>query len=111
MKLVRWLLYLVVAAVALIIAAGNKQLVQLHLNPLDTSGASLLTLPPLRLSVVIMGAVLIGFVLGGVFMWFRQHQYRKNARVLRTEAKAARSEVQQLKEQAEGSGGKLPALS
>lgn len=111
MKLVRWFLYLVVAVVALVIAAANKQLVQLHLNPLDTSGGSFLTLPPMRLALVIMGALLIGFVLGGIFMWFRQHQYRKTARIMRNEARTAQSEVKHMKAKAEGSGPNVPALS
>ena len=112
MKFIRWFIYLLVAAAALVIAVGNKQLVNLHLNPLDTSGVSPFTLSSLRLSVVIFGALAIGFILGGIFMWFRHHYYRKTARNMRFEATAAQQEVQQLKKRAKGGGGtNLPALS
>jgi len=111
MKYLRWLVYLVVGAGALIVAVANKQMVQIHLNPLDTSGSNILSLAPMRLSMVIFLAMLIGFVLGGIFMWVRQRQFRKTARIMRDQAKAAQSEVQHLKKQVEGAGGKFPALS
>lgn len=112
MRLVRWIIYLIVAAAALIIAVGNKQLVTLHLNPLDTSGTSVLTLPPMRLSLIIFVTLAVGFVLGGIFMWIRHHHYRKTARVMSSEVKAAQHQVEQLKKKVEGGGGtNLPALS
>jgi len=112
MKYIRWILYLIIAAAALVIAAGNKQLVSLHLNPLDTSAASALTLPAMRLSVIIFATLAIGFVLGGIFMWFRHHHYRKTARTMRWEASEAQNEVQRLQKQVKRGGGtNLPATS
>jgi uncharacterized integral membrane protein len=90
------LLFLVPVALALIIlAVSNRQPVTLSLDPLGRGlvDASL-TMP---LFAAILGAMMIGVLLGGVATWLLQSRHRRLERTYRREAEKLKAETDRLK--------------
>ena len=94
-KIVNWVTLLVVAAVVVAFAVANRQRVIVNLDPLG------LTNPPLAASprawTVALAMVIVGVIIGGSAVWFRQARWRRNARILDREARALRGENLELK--------------
>lgn len=96
------------------LAVANRHAVQLVLDPFAGEGGLALAVP---LFVVVFTALILGVLLGGSAVWFRQGRYRRAAREAGREARRAVVQVEQLKseqmraEQRFGSPGRtaLPA--
>ncbi|SFK45909.1 LapA family protein [Methylocapsa palsarum] len=86
------LLLLPVALAGVAIDIANRHPVTVFFDPF-TEGESSGYYMTARLSVVLLVAVMIGVLLGGIAMWFEQGRHRQAARKARGEAKTLRSEL------------------
>ncbi|MCP1337216.1 LapA family protein [Futiania mangrovi] len=94
MKLVRFVCYLVAALLFGVIAFANRQVVTLHLDPFNPEAGYLPSVET-RLAIVILATLMIGFVAGGIVMWFVQGKHRKAARAARADARIAHREAEE----------------
>jgi uncharacterized integral membrane protein len=101
LKILRFvkLVFLVLVLLALVfLFFANNDPVVLNLMPDALANAmgmrNEFTVP---LFLVVVGALLIGIVVGYVLEWLREHQYRAEARVHRREASRLRQEVASVK--------------
>lgn len=85
-----------VALVAVVLAVANRAPVLLSLDPFtrDVNHALAVSLP---LYLVIMGAVAVGVILGGTAVWLKQRAWRRRARQAEAELATARAETQRLR--------------
>jgi len=93
--LLRLLIVLPVGLVLLLLALANRGPVTLAIDPLMT-GAPLYAVP-LPVFAALLGAVMVGVVLGGFATWFAQGRYRRAARQLRRENQRLASEEKRLR--------------
>ncbi len=88
MKRALAIIILVPLAILLVaLAVANRHAVVLSLDPFNGDApAAAITLP---LYVVAFGAIILGVVLGGIGTWLGQGRWRREARLLKREAKSA----------------------
>ncbi len=84
-----------VAAVTVAIAIANTQRVRLVLDPFRPD-APTLTTPPIPLYGLLLGALILGVVLGGISTWMTQGRWRRTARVKSQDAMRWQQEVDRL---------------
>jgi len=78
-----------------VFAVANRQLVTVSFDPFNSSYPTVgVTLP---LFVVIIAVAIIGVVAGGSATWFRQRHWRRSARRHEAEARAARTQLADLR--------------
>ncbi|CAN1487203.1 Lipopolysaccharide assembly protein A domain containing protein [Rhabdaerophilaceae bacterium] len=95
MRFLKLLLLLPIAAVLVLLAVANRQVVSLVLDPFTRGpDAMSITLPLFMLAFAILA---VGVVLGYCAAWFAQGQYRKAARTYKRECEALSSEREQLR--------------
>ena len=76
-------------------AVANRHLVTVSFDPFNSHDPSLgFTLP---LFVVIIAVAMLGVVAGGATTWFRQRHWRRAARQHEADARAARSQLADLR--------------
>ncbi len=117
MKHISWIITLPLLAIAVIFAVNHRQTVEIDLWPLP-----LAVDPPMYL--IVLGAIFVGFVLGGGVVWWSQGRNRRRARefrvraqeaeyelsVVKTKLERAEAELKTLREQAPANGGTQPRL-
>ena len=81
---------------------ANRHLVTVSFDPL-ASGDSAFDLSPQRLFVVIIAALILGVVVGGIATWFRQRHWRRAARQHEADARAVRAQLADLRSSATAS--------
>jgi uncharacterized integral membrane protein len=87
---------LVIAPIAilfLVFAFANRQMVTVSFDPFSSGETPAFALPA-PLFVVLIAAIMIGVVAGGVATWFGQGKHRRAARVARDEAERLRADLQ-----------------
>lgn len=91
MRYIRYAIYAAVAIVLIIVSLANRQAVALNTIPEGLAampGMGILSYSvQLPLFVVVLGAMLLGFVIGELFEWLREHKYRAEASQKKTEVK------------------------
>ena len=94
-----------------IFAVANRHLVTVSFDPFNSTYPTVgLTLP---LFVVIIVVAILGVLAGGTATWFRQRHWRRSARRHEADARAARSQLADLRAGAAAPRGdlqRLPAL-
>jgi hypothetical protein len=104
--------YYLILVLALVVVAGfalaNKQWiaqgVDLSYDPTRPgSPESTLHLP---MFLVLFGVLLVGMILGGLTVWFKQGRFRRAARVAQGEVERHRSEIDRLRSQTNGGDGR-----
>ena len=88
--LLKWLVLVPVAVLAILLAIANRAPVPVVFDPFLSQSASLTVQAPLF--VVVFAALIAGIVIGGAAAWVRQGRHRKASRD--AEAKAARERVE-----------------
>ena len=79
----------------IIFAVANRHLVTVSFDPFNSTYPTVaVTLP---LFVLIIAVAIIGVVAGGSATWFRQRHWRRSARQHEAEARAARSQLADLR--------------
>jgi len=94
-RLVNWLFLAPVALVAVVLAVANRTPVVLSLDPLARGTSSLSVTVPLF--AVVFLAMILGVVIGGFAVWWKQGRYRKRCRLAESELSAARGDVERLR--------------
>jgi uncharacterized integral membrane protein len=84
-----------IAALLLIFAFANRQMVSVSFDQFESDIVGFAITAPLF--VILILAVMLGVVAGGVATWFAQGKYRKAARQNRAEAERLRNEAQTVK--------------
>ena len=95
-----------------VFAVANRHLVTVSFYPFNSSDPSVAVRMPLF--VVIVAAAIIGVAAGGCATWFRQRHWRRSARRYEADARAARSQLADLRAGTAAPRGdlqRLPALT
>src|SRR5262245_1368028 len=95
-KTVAALVLVPLAIVIVLLAMANRQSVTISLDPFLAEPPALALTQPLFL--VILGAVIVGAIIGGTAAWMKQGKWRRSARAARAEAHALRGENLGLRE-------------
>lgn len=90
----RLLILAPVAVLVILLAIANRTPVQLAFDPVGADGAMTVTVP---LFVAVLGALMLGILVGGISVWFGQGKHRRAARHAQREAEAAKAEVERLR--------------
>lgn len=90
-RLVRYLIILPVALVFVAFAIANRMDVGVRLDPF--AGMDEPPVIELPLFVVLVCALLVGLMLGGLMVWFSQGKHRKAARLAQRETERLRQEA------------------
>lgn len=106
-RVVNWLFLAPVALVAVVLAVANRTPVTLSVDPFAREASALSISVPLF--AVVFLAMIIGVVIGGTAVWWKQGRYRKRCRLAENELTAARSDVERLRN--ELGRGEQPASS
>lgn len=95
MRTLKLALMTVIILVLILVMTANMSPVALRLMP-DVMGEDLLTIPQVPLAVVIIGAVMVGFLLGVLLEYVRESKHRKRLDQARREVGALREENDEL---------------
>lgn len=111
-KIFNVLVILPLAILFVVFAVANRHVVTLSFDPFNSSDPALgVSLP---LFVVIIVVAMFGVIAGGVATWFGQRHWRRAARQHEADARHARAELADLREQARLAAGRtegqVPAL-
>ncbi|EGP09320.1 hypothetical protein CSIRO_1095 [Bradyrhizobiaceae bacterium SG-6C] len=110
-KIFNALVILPLAILFVVFAVANRHIVTLSFDPFNSSDPALgVSLP---LFVVIIAVAMFGVVAGGMATWFGQRHWRRAARQQEADARHARAELAELREQtrlAARPEGQVPAL-
>jgi uncharacterized integral membrane protein len=94
-RIVAALVLVLLAVLIIAFAVANRPDVTVSLDPFNSSApAASVTLP---LFLVIIAALTLGVVVGGIAAWLRQTKWRRTARRLEREVGALRGEIDTLK--------------
>lgn len=114
MMILRYLKYLFLFTVALaliLMAMANRETVTLEVIPADLAAwFGIQYAVQLPLFVVVLGAVVVGVLVGFVWEWLREHRYRVEAKTHKQAAKSLEREVTTLKGPAKGTQDEILAL-
>jgi uncharacterized integral membrane protein len=89
-KHLSWIITLPITIVAVVFALSNRQPVVIDIWPLELS----LTAP---LYLMLLLAALVGFILGGIAMWFTAGRSRKRAREAAAKLREMEGQIANLK--------------
>ncbi|HTW50340.1 MAG TPA: lipopolysaccharide assembly protein LapA domain-containing protein [Stellaceae bacterium] len=93
-KTVAALILVPLAAIIVVFAVANRQVVTVSLDPFSASASvAALSLP---LFALIIAVLIVGVIVGGVAAWPRQRQWRRRARRLEREAGELRVKLEAL---------------
>ena len=97
MRYITYPIYAVVAIVLIIVCLANRDVVTLSTLPEGLAAipgmgwlAQSVNLP---LFIVVLGSMLMGFVIGELFEWLREHKYRAEASQKKVEVKKLEREL------------------
>ena len=93
MRLIFWLVVLPLAVLSAFFAVNNRDATPLDFDPIPYT----ITLP---LFVWVLGAILIGLVVGGSAAWMRQGKWRRQTRALERQVQGLEGEMEQIRAQA-----------
>ena len=99
MRYIRYAVLLVIALALIIVSFANRGIVELRLLPADLlpPGATNWTLQ-IPLFLVILGAVVVGLVLGFIWEWLREHKHRSAAARNSRESAKLKRQMARMKE-------------
>jgi uncharacterized integral membrane protein len=91
-KFFRTVLLALLGVIIVDFSLANRHFVTVSFDPL-ASGDSAFDLPPQRLFVVIIAALILGVLVGGSATWFRQRRWRRAARQHEADAREMRTQL------------------
>ena len=94
-KVVAAVILVPLAVLIVAFAVANREKVTIALDPFGPNSAAAWQTQPLF--VVVIGALILGVVVGGIAAWLRQTKWRRTARRLEREVANLRAEVEALK--------------
>ena len=106
-KILSWLIGLPAAVVVVALAVANRQMVTFSIDPFSATDP-LYTLQ-VPLFMLLLAAVFVGIVCGGIASWLSQGKWRRAAKEARAEGTRLKQEREALKRQAAEAQSKLLA--
>lgn len=94
MRLVRILILFVLAIAVVAFAVANRHFVNFVIDPLGGPASDFFVEAPLF--VFLFGAMLMGFVIGGIAAWFGQARWRNAARTRAKEVTMLKKDIDRL---------------
>ena len=91
LKLVKFVLFALVAAILLVFAFANRQVVSVSFDPFVSGDTPAFALAA-PLFLVMMLTLIIGVIVGGVAVWLSQGRFRRAARQTRAEVARLRAQ-------------------
>jgi uncharacterized integral membrane protein len=91
-KFLRTVLLVLLGVIIVDFSLANRHFVTVSFDPF-ASGDSAFDLPPQRLFVVIIAALILGVLVGGSATWFGQRRWRRAARHHEADAREMRSQL------------------
>lgn len=111
-RILNWLVLVPIALIAVMLAVANRTPVTISLDPFGRMMSPLSITLPLFAAVLL--AMIVGVVIGGAAVWWKQGRYRKRCRQAENQLVDALGEQQRLRNElqrgTEVTGG-LPLLS
>ncbi len=98
-KIVTALILIPIALVIMVFAVANRAPVTISLDPFMNEPPMFSVALPLFLLLLLV--LIAGVIVGGIAAWMRQSRWRRRARRLSAELKAARAETETLRRQLE----------
>ena len=83
-RAVQWLVFLPLAIVGIAFAVANRQIVEVNFDPFAMRPSERIDVQA-PLFVVLILALMLGVLVGGVFTWFSQGKHRRALRAVRSE--------------------------
>ena len=108
-KIVTVLVLLPVALLIVLFAVANRAPVTISLDPF--AGQPPMFAASIPLFVLLLIVLIAGVIVGGISSWLRQSRWRRRARRLAGELKAARAETETLRRQLETRAAQPPQSS
>ena len=100
-KIVTVLILVPLALAIVMFAVANRAPVVIGFDPFGTQPPVFAFVAPLFLALLV--ALIVGVIVGGAAAWSRQSKWRRRARRLSADLKAARGETESLRRQLEAS--------
>ena len=94
-KVVAAVILVPLAVLIVAFAVANREKVTIALDPFGPNSAAAWQTQPLF--VVVIGALILGVIVGGIAAWLRQAKWRRTARRLEREVANLRAEVDTIK--------------
>ena len=108
-KIVTALILIPIALVIMVFAVANRAPVTISLDPFMNEPPMFSVALPLFLLLLLV--LIAGVIIGGIAAWMRQSRWRRRARRLSAELKAARAETETLRRQLEAATPAPPPTS
>jgi len=96
-KIVLAVLLIPLAVLIVALAVANRQIVTVSFDPFSAAEPAFLLRAPLFVLVFVL--VIAGVIIGGVAAWLRQTKWRRAARRLEADLRAARQDADRLRRQ------------
>lgn len=90
------LIVLPLAAILIVFATANREVVTVSLDPFSSGPASQYAID-LPLFIVMFACVMLGVLIGGVADWLKQGRYRREARDNRQEVRRLQHETESMR--------------
>lgn len=108
-KILAAIILVPIAIVIVGLAVANREIVSISFDPFNAANPAFALKAPLFVLVLIL--VIAGVVIGGVAAWLRQAKWRRTARRLEFELRAARTEADALRQELDMLARTQPSLS
>jgi len=108
-KIIAALILIPAALLIVLFAVANRAPVTVSLDPF--AGEPPMFGVSVPLFVLVLVVLILGVIVGGISAWMRQSRWRRRARRLSAELKAARAENEALRRQVDASAPAQPAQS
>jgi uncharacterized integral membrane protein len=108
-KIIAALILIPAALLIVLFAVANRAPVTVSLDPF--AGEPPMFGVSVPLFVLVLVVLILGVIVGGISTWMRQSRWRRRARRLSAELKAARAENEALRRQVDASAPAQPAQS
>ncbi|MBN9063975.1 MAG: DUF1049 domain-containing protein [Rhizobiales bacterium 65-9] len=93
--ILKWILIAPLAAIVILFSIANRAPVAVSFDPVSRDAPAYVATLPLYL--VVLAAIGLGVIVGGLGAWFAQGRHRKAERRLRREAQTLRADVERYK--------------
>ena len=108
-KIVSFIVLVPLGLMIALFAVANRAQVRVSLDPFANDPPMYSWTSPLF--VILLTMVIAGVIIGGIAAWARQHRWRRQARQLAAELKAARAETEALRHAVEAAGARPGAVA
>jgi uncharacterized integral membrane protein len=95
-KLITALILMPLAILIAAFAVANRESVVVSFDPFDAAHPAFAL--PVPLFALLLAAIVVGVVIGGIAAWMRQSKWRRTARLAQGQARALHAELEQLRE-------------